>query len=75
VVASFAGSVRFAGATFQRLNGTAGIEARAIGRAELTLKAEDCGYDPGVKLTRIIDGEFLSWVSRPKSRHLQDLLF
>jgi hypothetical protein len=71
--ASFAGSVRFAGATFQRLNGTAGIEARAIGRAELT--REDCGYDPGVKLTRIIDGEFLSWVSRPKSRHLQDLLF
>ena len=70
----FARSVRFTGATCQRLNGPVDIEARAIGRPELTLKPEDRRHDPGVKLTRIVDGELLLRVSRANSRRVQDLL-
>ena len=60
---SFVDSVRFTGATFQRLNGPVDIEARAIGRPELILKPEDRGHDPGVKLTRVVSGELLLRVS------------
>ena len=66
-------SVRFTGATCQRLNGPVGIETYTIGRPELSLEPEDRGHDPGVKLTRVVSGELLLRVSGAKSRRVQDL--
>jgi hypothetical protein len=61
-------SVRFTGATCQRLNGPVGIETYTIGRPELSLEPEDRWRDPGVKLTRVVGGELLLRGSGAKSR-------